>query len=63
MVSLNIEKSQVSVVDPFYVRRTKDIENKMRLVIEEYNVHLLYIRESYPDTFMEEVLVNLSHVP
>ncbi len=36
---------------------------KMRLVIEERNVHLLYIRESYLDTFMEEALVNLSHLP
>jgi hypothetical protein len=63
MVSLNIEKSQVSVVDPFYVRKTKDIEDKMRLVIEEHNVHLLYIKETYPDTFMAEVLVNLSLVP
>ncbi len=63
MVSLNIEKSQVSVVDPFYVQKAKDIEDKMRLVIEEHNVHLLYIKETYPDTFMAEVLVNLSLIP
>ncbi len=63
MVNLNIEKSQVSVVDPFYVQKIKDLEDKMRLVIEERNVHLLYIRECYLDTFMEEALVNLSHLP
>jgi peroxiredoxin len=63
MAGLSIEKSQVSVVDPLYVGKTKDIEDKMRLVIEEHNVHLLYIKETYPDTFMAEVLVNLSLVP
>ncbi len=63
MVGLNIKKSQVSIVDPLYVRKTKAIEDKMRLVVEEHNVHLLYIKESYPDTFMSEVLVNLSLVP
>jgi peroxiredoxin len=63
MAGLSIEKSHISTVDPFYVRKTKDIEDKMRLVIEEHNVHLLYIKETYPDTFMAEVLVNLSLVP
>ncbi len=60
MNGLSIEGSQVSVVDPFYVRKSNDIENKMRLVIEEHNVNLLYIKESYPDTFISEVLINLS---
>jgi peroxiredoxin len=63
MAGLSIEKSQISTVDPFYVQKTKDIEDKMRLVIEEHNVNLLYIKETYPDTFMAEVLVNLSLVP
>ncbi len=63
MAGLSIEKSRISVVDPFYVQKTKDIENKMRLIIEEHNVHLLYVKETYPDTFMAEVLVNLSLVP
>ena len=63
MAGLSIEKSQISTVDPFYVRKAKDIENKMRSIIEEHNVHLLYIKESYPDTFMAEVMVNLSLVP
>ncbi|MFQ5965455.1 MAG: peroxiredoxin family protein, partial [Candidatus Scalinduaceae bacterium] len=63
MVSLNIEKSQISVVDPLYVRKTKAIEDRIRSLIQEHNVHLLLIKESYPDTFMAEVLVNLSLVP
>lgn len=63
MAGLSIEKLQVSIVDPFYVRRMKAIEDKMRLVIEEHNVHLLYIKETYPDTFMAEVLVSLSLMP
>jgi len=63
MAGLNIKKSQISTVDPFFTRKTKDIENKMRLIIEEHNVNLLYIKETYPDTFMSEVLVNLSLIP
>ena len=63
MAGLNIKKSQISTVDPFFTRKTEDIEDKMRLIIQEHNVHLLYIKETYPDTFMAEVLVNLSLVP
>ena len=63
MAGLSIEKSQVSTVDPFYVRKMKAIEDKMSLIMQEHNVHLLYIKETYPDTFVAEVLVNLSLVP
>jgi peroxiredoxin len=63
MAGLSIEKSRISVVDPFFTSKTKDIENKMRSIVQEHNVHLLYMKESYPDTFMAEVLVNLSLVP
>ncbi len=63
MLSLNIEKSQISTVDPFFIRRTKAIEEKMRLVIDEHNVNLLTIKETWPGTFMSEVLVSLSLIP
>jgi peroxiredoxin len=63
MVVLNIEKSQISTVDPLYIRKTKDIDNKVRLVLQEHNVNLLYLKETYPDTFMSEVLVSLSLLP
>jgi peroxiredoxin len=63
MAGLSIEKSQVSVVDPFFTRKTKAIEEKVRLIMQEHNVHLLTIKETYPDTFMAEVLINLSLVP
>ncbi|MCP4254067.1 MAG: redoxin domain-containing protein [Candidatus Scalindua sp.] len=63
MLSLNIEKSQISTVDPFFTRRTKAIEEKMRLVIDEHNVNLLTIKEAWPGTFMSEVLVSLSLIP
>lgn len=63
MVSLNIEKSRISTVDPFFTRKTKDIDDKMRLIVEEHNVNLLSIKETYPDTFMADVLVSLSLIP
>jgi hypothetical protein len=63
MAGLSIEKSQISVVDPFFTRKTKTIEDKIRLIMQEHNVNLLYIKETYPDTFMAEVLINLSLVP
>ncbi len=63
LVSLNIEKFRISTVDPFYVRKTKDIDDKYRLIIEEHNVNLLYFKEMYSGTFMAEVLVNLSLHP
>ncbi len=61
--SLNIEKSQISVVDPFFTRKTKAIEEKVRLIMQEHNVNLMIIKETYPDTFMSEVLVSLSLIP
>ncbi len=63
MAGLSIEKSRISVVNPFYVQKTKDIDNRMRSIIHEHNVHLLYIKETYQDTFMAEVLINLSLLP
>ena len=63
MVSLNIEKSQISTVDPLYIRKTKDIDNKVRLLLQEHNVHLLHLKETYPETFAAEVLINLSLIP
>ncbi len=63
MYSLNIEKSQISTVDPFFTRKTKAIEEKVRLVMDEHNVNLFSMKETYPDTFMSEVLVSLSLIP
>ncbi len=63
MYSLNIEKSRISTVDPFFMRKTKAIEEKVRLVIDEHNVNLLTMKETYPDTFMSVVLVGLSLMP
>ncbi|MCP4253603.1 MAG: redoxin domain-containing protein [Candidatus Scalindua sp.] len=63
MYSLNIEKSRISTVDPFFTRKTKDIEEKVRLVMDEHNVNLFSMKETYPDTFMSEVLVSLSLIP
>ncbi len=63
MVSLNIEKSQISTVDPFFRQKTKAIEEKVRLIFQEHNVNLLYIKDTYKDTFMSDVLVNLSLIP
>ncbi len=63
LVNVNIEKSVISTVDPFYVRKTKEIEDKYRLIIEEHNVNLLHLKEIYADTFMAEVLFSLSFFP
>jgi peroxiredoxin len=63
MVSLNIKKTQISTVDPFYTRKVKAIEEKVRLISQEHNVHLLYIKDTHPDSFMAEVLVSLSLIP
>ena len=63
MVSLNSEKSQISAVDPFFTRKTKFIEEKVRLIFQEHNVNLMLIKESYPDTFMADVLISLSLIP
>ncbi len=63
MTGLSIEKSQVSTVDPFLTRKMKEIEEKVRLIFQEHNVNLMYIKETYPDTFMADVLVGLSLVP
>ncbi len=58
MVSLNIERSQISTVDPSFTRKTKAIDEKVRLVFREYNVNLMFIKETYPDTFTADVLVH-----
>ncbi len=63
ITDLSFENSRISVVDPFYVQKTKGIENRMRLVIQGHNVDLLYAKERYQGTFMSEVLVNLSLLP
>ena len=63
MYSLNIEKSRISTVDPFFTQKTKAIEEKVRLVIDEHDVNLFSVKETYPDTFMSEVLVGLSLIP
>ncbi len=63
MAHLNIEKSQISTVDPLFTRKMKSIEEKVRLVFQEHNVNLLYIRETYRDTFMSDLLVGLSLIP
>ncbi|MCP4457296.1 MAG: TlpA family protein disulfide reductase [Cytophagales bacterium] len=60
---LNIEKAQISTVDPFFTRKTKAIEEKVRLVMQDHNVNLMIIKDTYPDTFMSEVLVSLSLMP
>ncbi len=63
MTNLNTERSQISVVDPFFILKTKTIEEKVRLIMQEHNVHLQYLKEGYPDTFISEVLVSLSLMP
>ena len=63
ITDLSFENSRISVVDPFYVQKTKGIENRMRLVMQGHNVNLLYAKERYQGTFMSEVLVNLSLMP
>ncbi|NOG83454.1 MAG: TlpA family protein disulfide reductase [Planctomycetes bacterium] len=63
MVRLTVEKSQISTVDPFFVRKTETIEDNVRLIMQEHNVNLLSIKETYPGTFMSDVLVGLSRIP
>ncbi|MCP5006119.1 MAG: AhpC/TSA family protein [Planctomycetes bacterium] len=63
LMSINVEKSQISTVDPFFNRKIKDIENKVRLLTQEHNVNLLSIKESYPGTFASEVLTGSSLIP
>jgi peroxiredoxin len=63
MVSLNVEKAQISTVDSFFTRKTKAIEEKVRLIFQEHNVNLMLIKETYRDTFMSDVLVSLSLIP
>ncbi len=63
MVSLNIEKAQISTVDPFFTRKTKAIKEKVRLIFQEHNVNLMIIKDTYPGTFMSDVLVSLSLIP
>ena len=63
IVSLNIEKSQISTVDPFFVRKTKNLEDKIRMLLEEHNVNLLFMKENFPGTFMADVLISLSLFP
>ncbi len=63
MVSLNIEKAQISTVDPLFTRKTKAIEERVKRIFQEYNVNLLYTKETYPDTFMADVIVSLTLIP
>ncbi|MCP4265636.1 MAG: redoxin domain-containing protein [Candidatus Brocadiaceae bacterium] len=63
IVSLNIEKSQISTIDPHFVRKTKILEDKISMLIEGHNVNLLFMKENYPGTFMAEVLISLSFLP
>ena len=63
MVSLNIEKAQISTVDPFFTRKTTAIEEKVRLIFQEHNVNLMIIKDIHKDTFTADVLVNLSLIP
>jgi peroxiredoxin len=63
IVLLNIEKSQISTVDPFFVRKTTILEDKISMLLEEHNVNLLLMKENYTGTFMAEVLISLSFLP
>jgi len=63
MNALKTERDQISPVDPFFVRKTKEMDNKTGLLIEEYNRRLDKIKASYPDTFTAGVLVKLSMIP
>ncbi len=59
MKRLNYMKVKISTVDPLFVRKTKAIEDKITLHIQEHNEQLILIKESYPYTFASEVLVSL----
>ena len=63
IVSLNIEKSQISTIDPHFVRKTNILEDKIRMLLEGHNVNLLFMKENYPGTFVAEVLISLSFFP
>ncbi len=52
-------KAKISNVDPFFVRKTKTIEDKISLLFHDHNEQLILIKESYPYTFVSEVLVSL----
>lgn len=52
-------KGEISTVDPFFVRKTKALEDKVNLHIQEHNEQLILIKESYPYTFTSEVLISL----
>ncbi|MBT6228304.1 MAG: redoxin domain-containing protein [Candidatus Scalindua sp.] len=60
--SLSLE-SQISIVDPFYKRKTNEMEKKRNLIVKEYNKNLIYIKESFPGNYATDVLVNLYIIP
>ena len=61
--NLNSLELQISPVDPFSTRKVQEIKNKKILLIKEHNNHLTLIKESYPETFVADVLINLSLIP
>ena len=61
--NLNTRRSRLSPVDRHFTQKAKDIDNEIDLLIQEHNVQLLIIKESYPGTFTSDVLVSLYLVP
>lgn len=63
MGDLNARRARLSPVDRHFVQKKKDIDDEIDLLIQEHNVQLFIIRESYPGTFTSDVLVSLYLVP
>ncbi len=60
---LKFMKNQISPVDHFFRKKGKDIDNKVKLLIQEFNRQLSYIKEGCPNTFTAEVLTMLLKIP
>lgn len=63
MGDLNTRRARLSAVDHHFTKKTRDMDNEIDLLVQEHNVQLLVIRESYPGTFTSDVLVSLYLVP
>lgn len=63
VADLNYVSSQKSTVDPFYLRETRAITDKIRLLAHDCNEKLFRMSENYRGTFTSEILINLSLLP